>query len=93
MRWLVPILFWFLANPAFSQGVASLVADNIRIENGDRLIASGGVEAFFGNQTMTADQVIFDQTTDQLDIVGPIVIRTDSGAVFTAERATLDPQL
>ncbi len=93
MRWLVPILFWFFATPVLSQGVASLVADSIRIENGDRLIASGGVEAFFGNQTMTAEQVIFDQTTDQLDIVGPIVIRTDGGAVFTAERATLDPQL
>ncbi|SHG69738.1 LPS-assembly protein [Cognatiyoonia sediminum] len=93
MRWLVPILFWFFATPVLSQGVASLVADSISIENGDRLIASGGVEAFFGDQTMTAEQVIFDQTTDQLDIVGPIVIRTNNGAVFTAERATLDPQL
>lgn len=91
MRWFFAILLWFSAGPLFAQGVATLVADSITVEDQQRLLASGGVEVYFDGYSLTAEQVTFDQTTDRLEIVGPLVVRTVDGAVFTAERADLDP--
>ncbi|MEL6640615.1 MAG: LPS assembly protein LptD [Pseudomonadota bacterium] len=76
-----------------AQGVATLVADTVVVEDSRRLVATGNIEAFYDGTRLSATQITYDQTTDQLSIIGPIFLQTEDGQILTADRATLDPRL
>ncbi len=78
---------------AVAQNAATLIADRVELNGEDQLIASGNVAVLFEGSQLTASQIIFDQPTDTLRIVGPIVIQAADGTLLTADSATLDPRL
>lgn len=78
---------------AAAQQAATLIADQVFVESDNRLIARGNVEAFFGDDSVRASEIIYDRDADRLIITGPIVVTQADGSVLTAERGELDPQL
>ncbi len=92
MRWLA-LFFVLLAGTANSQGAATLVADRVLIEGESRLIASGNIEVHYDGTRLSASEVIYDRSTDRLQILGPIFIVDPDGVLLTADRASLDPKL
>ena len=92
MRFILAILL-ILPSLVWSQGAATLVADDVRVAGDNRLIATGNIEVFYDGTRLSAAQVIYDGDTDRLSITGPILIQTPDGTIFTAERAALDPTL
>ena len=93
MRIILLILALWLPTIASAQNAATLVADRVALNGQDQLIASGNVEVLFEGSRMTASEIIFDQPSDTLRIIGPIFIQTSEGALLTATSATLDPRL
>jgi LPS-assembly protein len=93
MRLILTLLFIFAPLVASAQGVATLVADNVSVEDRNRLIANGNIEVFYDGTRLTAQQITYDQSGDSLNIVGPIVIHSANGEILTADQASLDPQL
>ena len=93
MRALFLIILMWLPVTAAAQGAATLVADTVTLNGEDQLIASGNVEVLFQGSRMTASQIIYDEPSDTLEIIGPIFIKTADGNILTAERGTLDPRL
>ncbi len=88
------VLLWLcLAGAAAAQVPATLVADRIVVTVDGQLIAEGNVEVFHDSTRMTASRVTYDRSTDRLTIDGPILVVTDDGTVFSAQQATLTPQL
>lgn len=77
-----------------AQGAATLVADSVTIPaGGQQLVARGNVEVFYDGTRLSAQAITFDQATDRLIIDGPIFIVGPDGTIFTADQASLDPQL
>ncbi|WP_296417255.1 LPS-assembly protein LptD [Pseudooctadecabacter sp.] len=94
MRHLLALVLLCLPALAQAQSAASLVADSITIPAGGRtLVAEGNVEVFFDGTRLSARRITFDQTADRLIIDGPIFIAAPDGTIFTADQASLDPQL
>lgn len=93
MRWLLAVVLTLLPLAASAQGVATLIADSVVVEDGTRLIASGNTEVFYDGTRLSAAAISYDRSTDTLDIVGPIFIAGADGTILTADRATLDPRL
>lgn len=93
MRVFVFLLLMLCPAGAVAQDAATLVADSVRLNGQDQLIASGNVEVFHGGTSLRAARIIYDQRADELTIEGPIVIRDADGSILTADRATLDPRL
>lgn len=93
MRWLCLILLLVIPQLAVAQGAATLVADNVSLNEDQQLIASGNVEVLFDGTRLTAQAIIYDQRSDTLEITGPIFLKTADGTILTADRATLDPRL
>lgn len=93
MRVLVIALLLWLPLTLHAQDAATLVADRVELNGEEQLIASGNVEVLFAGSRLTASRIVFDQPSDTLQIIGPIVIQAADGTVFTADRATLDPRL
>ena len=87
------ILFVLLPFAAMAQTPATLVADSVTVEGGNRLIAQGNIEVFADGTRLSAAQIIYDRASDRLTITGPIFITTPNGSIITADRATLDPRL
>jgi len=89
------VLWLMLCLPAAvtAQGAATLLADSVALNGENQLVATGNVEVLFGGSRLTASQIVFDQPSDTLRIVGPIFIRSADGTLMTADRATLDPRL
>jgi LPS-assembly protein len=71
-----------LSLPAVAQDKATLISDSIQITGDTRLIADGNVEVFFKGRRLSAERIVYDQSTDRLEIVGPIVLTEDSGDVL-----------
>ncbi|AZL57382.1 LPS-assembly protein LptD [Tabrizicola piscis] len=71
-----------LSLPAMAQDKATLISDSIQITGDTRLIADGNVEVFFKGRRLSAERIVYDQSTDRLEIVGPIVLTEDSGDVL-----------
>ena len=90
---LLAFLFLLIPTYAGAQGAATLVADNVSLEDGERLIATGNIEVLYDGTRLTATQIIYDGANDRLIITGPIIIQSDDGSIFTADSATLDPKL
>lgn len=76
-----------------AQGVATLMADQVRVDNAGRLIASGSVEIWQGSVRMTASRVQFDSRHDQLLVEGPITISDGPDTLLLADAAELSPDL
>ncbi|MDX8349769.1 LPS assembly protein LptD [Cognatiyoonia sp. IB215446] len=89
--WLAVCLIWPCTTIA--QGAATLVADRVTVNDQGQLVATGSIEVLYLGDRMSAQQIVYDQTTDRLEITGPIVIRTADGTVLTADQGTLDPRL
>lgn len=68
-----------------------LLADQVLVQQGgDTLVAIGNVEALYQGTRMTASTVVYDRTTNTLDIQGPIRITQPNGDVLTATQGELD---
>ncbi|WP_421907162.1 LPS-assembly protein LptD [Mameliella sp.] len=87
----------FLSLPAWAQDSAEdtadpamLVADAVYVEADNRLVATGNVEAFHDGLRLTAERIVYDQTSDQLMIDGPIRIIDADGNIITATYAEMD---
>lgn len=93
MRALAVLIALFLPSTLVAQGAATLVADQVTLNDQEQLIAAGNVEVLYAGDRLTASQIIYDRGRDQLIITGPIVIKAADGTVLLADRAELDPQL
>jgi LPS-assembly protein len=93
MRIFVLIFLLWLPQFSFAQGAATLVADSVRLNGQDQLIANGNVEVNFDGSRLTASEILYDRQSDTLQITGPIFIRSNDGIILTATSATLDPRL
>ena len=72
---------------------ALLVADSVLITDDERLVASGNVEAFYEGTRLFTEEIIYDQTRDELIIKGDIRISQENGDVIIADSADLDSKL
>jgi LPS-assembly protein len=82
------------ALPAFAQDQATLVSDSLEITGDTRLIADGNVEVFFKGRRLKAQRIVFDQATDRLEIIGPIVLTEETGnTLILASQADLAADL
>ncbi len=70
-----------LTLPALAQDQATLISDSMEITGDTRLVADGNVEVFFGGRRLKASRIVYDQATDRLEIVGPIVLTEESGNI------------
>lgn len=73
--------------------VTALVADLVRIDGNDRLIAEGNVEVFTRGRRLRASRIVYDRTTDRVRIEGPIELRDTDGTIVLADAAELDTDL
>ena len=92
MRVLLLAILAFLPLAAQAQMAATLVADSVRIEGRDRLIAEGSVEALYDGTRLRATRVIYDRASDRLTIEGPLTLTGADGALLLADSARLDPR-
>lgn len=80
--------------PAETAGApALLVADSLRLEGRDRLVAEGNVEAITGTTRLKASKVIYDRNTDSLTLEGPITLVENEQIVVLADSGSLDAGL
>lgn len=82
------------AVPAMAQDQASLISDSLEITGDSLLIANGNVEVFYQGRRLKAQRITYDQSTDRLEIIGPIVLTDASGdIVILASQADLAADL
>lgn len=72
---------------------ALLVANEIRVEDRNRLVASGDVEILHDGIRLSATRIAYDQSTDTLTIEGQIRITDPNGTIVMADAAELDQGL
>jgi LPS-assembly protein len=77
------------ANLALAQDQVRLLADAMQITDSQTLVAQGHVQAFYKNQILSAQTIVYDQTSDRLLIEGPIVLSDDSANKVLASQADL----
>ena len=73
--------------------MATLIADSVNIDGRTTVRAKGNVEIYYDGQRVLADELIYDQATDTLQIKGPITLIEASGQVLTATFAQLSGDL
>ncbi|MGS4946738.1 LPS-assembly protein LptD [Meridianimarinicoccus sp. RP-17] len=86
----------WLAGTAHAQDAGettALVADLVRIDGNERLIAEGNVEVFTRGRRLRASRIVYDRSTDRVQIDGPIELRDADGTVVLADAAELDTDL
>ncbi len=72
----------------------SLIAGQISVDaQAGQLVASDGVEVFYGPARLTTPELRFDQSTDVISATGPIRLETGEGIVFLANMAELSADL
>jgi LPS-assembly protein len=72
----------------------ALVADSIEYDTeAEVLVASGNVEVFYGERTLTADRITYDARAERIRAEGDIVLRDGTGATVFADVADLDADL
>lgn len=69
---------------------AVLIADSLRIEGRNLLIARGNIEVFHNGRSLKAKKITFDRRQDQLIIEGPITLTDGDAVVVLADSAELD---
>lgn len=72
---------------------ATLIADAVSFDGGDKVTATGNVEIFYEGQRVLADRLVYDESTDELQVFGPITLIEASGNVLTATFAQLSGDL
>jgi LPS-assembly protein len=83
-----------LATSVLAQDRAAvLVADSVRLDGRDRLIAEGHVEVLHGQTRLRATRIEFHRPTNQLVIEGPIVMTDGDKTVILAGSGELDRNL
>ncbi len=90
--WLT-LLLAFAPLAAAAQDLATLVADELRVERDNRLVAEGGVEVLYRNNRLRASRLVYDQNTDRLSIAGPITLDDGEDVLIVADTAELDGDL
>ncbi|MCL5777448.1 LPS assembly protein LptD [Limibaculum sp. FT325] len=72
----------------------ALIADAVEYDaNTGRVIARGNVEVFYGERTLTADELIYDSRAERIEATGNIILRDPTGATVYADLADLDANL
>ncbi|WP_050930961.1 LPS-assembly protein LptD [Aestuariivita boseongensis] len=69
---------------------AVLIADRVSVTPDGRLIAEGNVEAYQGQQKITARRITYDRETATLEIEGRIRLTDGPDVVILADQAQLD---
>ena len=83
-----------LASAVLAQDRAAvLLADSVRLDGRDRLIAEGHVEVLHGQTRLRASRIEFHRPTEKLTIEGPIVMNDGDRTVILAGSAELDRTL
>jgi LPS-assembly protein len=91
---LLSVLFMSLASATLAQDRAAvLVADSVRLDGRDRLIAVGHVEVLHGQTRLRATRIAFHRPSGQLQIEGPIVMDDGDRTVILAGSGELDSDL
>lgn len=81
------------ASAVQAQDRATLVADTVEINGSSVLVATGNVEIFYRGQRLTASRVLYDKSTDRLEISGPIVLTDGADIVILADQAAMKADL
>lgn len=76
-----------------AQDFATLIADNVRAEGNNRLIATGNVEVLHQGVRLQARKVIYDRSADRLEITGPIILTDGPNVTMLGDSADLTPDL
>jgi len=93
-RLLLALLLLTLAVPGRAQetpGPTTLIADLVRIEGDDRLIAEGNVVVLGQGRRLRARRLVYDRNRDRLMLEGPIRLEQPDGTEVLAEAADIDP--
>ncbi len=86
---LAPLIAWAQdADQAAEPAV--LIADRVSVTADGKLIAEGNVEAFQGNQKISAPRIVYDRETETLQIDGPIRFTDGPDIVVLADQGELD---
>jgi len=72
---------------------ATLIADQLFIDEDQRLVASGSVYVSHQDRILTANQIIYDKALNKLEIKGPIQFLDTDGNEIKAETANIDGDL
>ena len=72
---------------------AALIADRVRVEPDQRLVAEGSVEVIYGTTRLKASRITFDRAAGRLTIDGPITLLDGDSTVILADAAALDTDL
>lgn len=94
--WAALVALWPVLLSAQTTDPASpavLIADRVSVTDDGRLIAEGNVEAYQGNQHLTAQRIVYDRSTESLQIEGPIRLQDGDSTTILAEAAQLDRDL
>lgn len=92
-RFLIVAVVLFAASHAFAQSLASLIADDLRVDPAGVITASGNVEVFYDGRRLTASRLVYNRREDRLVIEGPIRVSDPDGAVILADQAEMDAKL
>ena len=107
VRWLrhtvfLVVLVFIAAGTAHAQGIelsnpdqpVALVADRIDFNDEARTVtATGNVEVYYGERTLTAARIVYNDNTGRIAAEGDIVLRDPQGATVFADVADLDAEL
>lgn len=72
----------------------ALIADSVEYDTDTgRVTASGNVEVYYGERTLTAERIVYDSRSGTITAEGQIVLRDPSGATLFADFAEVDEEL
>ncbi len=72
----------------------SLIADSVEYDSNTGVVtATGNVEIFYGERTLTARRIVYDSRAERITAEGDIILHDPSGATVFADTAELDTEL
>lgn len=88
------IFYAISAVPTYAQQAASLVADSIVYAKASGILkAQGNVKVYFQETTLIAEQILYNQSRDEIEIIGPFTIQSGSQATITGRDSVLSANL
>jgi LPS-assembly protein len=72
---------------------ATLIADRVRFDGVNTVVAEGNVEILYEGRRVLARRLTYDRAADRLTMDGPITLIDETGAVVTADSGALDGDL
>ncbi len=73
--------------------IATLIADRLRLDGPDQLVAEGNVEVLFGTARLRAQRIAYDRGTGRIVVTGPLTLDQGREVLFLAEQAELSDDL